>query len=193
MQRQTDSDFNTVTGNTASDQPYNTSSTDTTATRQPFDQSLRQESYTNDTDRSFPLAGGVASKHDPTSRYTEHTSSSTHPTQSTSSTHQPLTNAREPGTKEKEIGVKDDYGREGLTGAAAAATGLSAGAALSQSQQRDVQSQGQETRHATYGDQPSTLSSTVSTPLNFDELAGSNHLPSAHLKIDPRDSRAYLE
>jgi hypothetical protein len=174
-----------VAGNSASEQPHsNVGSTgvpDTTqssTTRQPFDQTLRQESYTNDTDRSFPLAGGVAPKHDTSARHptentstthqpTEHHTSSTIPAvQQTSATRHPVTSEREPGTKEREAGVHEGHGREGLAGAAAAATAIGAAAPLSQSHQRDVHNQGLETRDASYGTQPTTASSTVRTPLS---------------------------
>lgn len=48
------------------------------------------------------------------------------------------------------------HGREGLTGAAAAATVLGASHAISKSEEEDVKNQGAETRQATYGDAPST-------------------------------------
>jgi hypothetical protein len=148
--------------------------TQDSAARQPYENTLRQESYTNDTDRSFPLAGGIAPKHDTLAGHTSttqqptehHTSSTLTPTQHTSSTHHPITSEREPGTKEREIGARDSHGREGLAGAAAAATAIGVAAPLSQSHQRGVQEQGLETRQATYGteqgmEQPA-LSSTVS-------------------------------
>ncbi|KAF2828081.1 hypothetical protein CC86DRAFT_203925 [Ophiobolus disseminans] len=171
-----------LTGNSASDQPHSTTSTtgalgstaETSTSRQPFDQSLRQESYTNDTDRSFPLAGGVASKHYPSSTHTDHHTSTHQPHQQFSSTHQPTTSAREPGTKEKEAGVRDGHGREGLAGAAAAATMIGAAAPLSQSHQRDVQPQGQDTLQPTYGNQPSALSSTG--PVS----SATSHTPQSH-------------
>jgi hypothetical protein len=172
-----------VSGNSANDQPHSNigntgalgNTTQSSTTRQPFDSTLRQESYTNDTDRSFPLAGGVVPKHDTSTKHaTEHHTSATHhptesltssthnPTQQTSSTHHPLTSAREPGTKEKEVGVRDGHGREGLAGAAAAATAIGVAAPLSQSHQRDVHHQGPETRQATYGNQSLGTSATVS-------------------------------
>jgi hypothetical protein len=170
-----------VAGNTASEQPHSTvgstlgpkGTTQSSTSRQPFDQTLRQESYTNDTDRSFPLAGGVAPKHDTSARHpTEHTSTTQHPTehhtsstipaaQQTSTTHYPVTSEREPGTKEREVGVHEGHGRDGLAGAAAAATGLGVAPPLAQSHQRDVHDQGLETRDASYGAQPTTTSGTV--------------------------------
>jgi hypothetical protein len=169
-----------VAGN-SSDQTYNNSgaTTQESTSRQPFDQSLRQESYTNDTDRSFPLAGGVAPKHDPSSRHTtehqpteHHTSRSIdYPTQQTTSTHHPATSAREPGTKEKEVGVHDGQGHPSMLDKAKAALGMGAAGgavgAASQSHQRDVPSQGQDARQATYGDQPSTSSVSVSSNPRF--------------------------
>lgn len=62
----------------------------------------RQESdIPPDSGRSFPLAGGIA-----------------HQTPQTATT----TSEREPGTKERSVGMHDREGREGLAGAAAAAT-----------------------------------------------------------------------
>jgi hypothetical protein len=61
--------------------------------------------------------------------------------------------------------VSDHHGREGLAGAAAAAAAVGVAAPLSQSHQRDVHNQGLETRDATYGNQPSTTSSAVSTSI----------------------------
>ncbi|KAF7572814.1 hypothetical protein A1F97_00595 [Pyrenophora tritici-repentis] len=97
-----------------------------TGERQPFNNTLRQESYTADTDRSFPLAGGVIS--DPTKHpmfardTTEHTSAAL--------------GQREPGTKEKEVEISNsptqpgntasqpttDYHPEALAAATAAAS-----------------------------------------------------------------------
>lgn len=103
----------------------------------------RQESYTTDTDRSFPLAGGVTSRH---------------PDEYTSSTQHPTTSAREPGTKEKEAGLGDGHGREGLAGAGAAATAAGIAAPLMHSERRDVQPYGQG---ATYGTQPYAASNVL--------------------------------
>jgi hypothetical protein len=170
-------DSNSVSGTSAMDQSHggigNTgmpgNTTQTSTERQPYEQTLRQESYTNDTDRSFPLAGGVAPKHDSSVRHpTEHHSTEHHTTstlplaQQASSSHHPVTSAREPGTKEKEVGVRDGHGREGLAGAAAAAAAVGVAAPLSQSHERGAHDQGLETRDAAYGTQPSTTSSTVS-------------------------------
>jgi hypothetical protein len=139
---------------------------------------LRKESYTKDTDRSFPLAGGVASKHDPSTKHaTEHHTTSTHhptehhpsssqyPTQQTSSTEHPITGDRELGTKERAVTARDGHGREGLAGAAAAATAVGGASVLSHSHEKDAQSQGQDTRQATYGDQPWATSTTVRIPV----------------------------
>jgi len=167
-----------LSGTSTSDQPHGTgalgSTTQSSTTHQPFEQTLRQESYTNDTDRSFPLAGGVASKHDPSSSHptdhsrthhtTEHHASTVAPTtpQALTTSH-PITSEREPGTKEREVGVREGHGREGLAGAAAAAAAVGVAAPLSQSHQKDVHGQGLETRDATYGGQPSATSSTGPT------------------------------
>ncbi|KAF1914575.1 hypothetical protein BDU57DRAFT_519644 [Ampelomyces quisqualis] len=140
----------------------------TSTTHQPFEQTLRQESYTNKTDRSFPLAGGVTSKHE------HHTSSAVPLSQQTSSTSHPIKSERELGTKEKEVGVRDGHGREGLAGAAAAATAIGVAAPLSQSHQRDVHGQGLETREAAYGGEPSATSSTDPTSTKTQ-----NHHPDA--------------
>jgi len=164
--------MNQVPGTATGDNTHNTTGQSSTS-RQPLDQSLRQESYTNDTDRSFPLAGGVAPKHNPTSTHTTtttttthhnplHQSTSTQPIDGTSSSHHPTTSSREPGTKEKGVGVHDGHGREGLAGAAAAAAAVGTAGAFSQSHQRDTHVQGLETREATYGDESLAGSSTVS-------------------------------
>ncbi|KAF9695509.1 hypothetical protein EKO04_006348 [Ascochyta lentis] len=86
-------------------------SSSTSSTQQPHD-----SSRTTDTDRSFPLAGGVTSGH--------HDHSST--THGTHGTHGLTTNERELGTKERELAGNDHHGREGLAGAAAAAAGTAA-------------------------------------------------------------------
>ncbi|KAF1947470.1 hypothetical protein EJ02DRAFT_417652 [Clathrospora elynae] len=100
--------------------------------RQPYENTLRHESYTADTDRSFPLAGGVSS------------STTRHPTEHTSTIHNKGISEREPGTKGKEVRFQDSparegHGREALAGAAAAATGIGASRALSHSEERGVQ------------------------------------------------------
>lgn len=130
------------------------SATQSSTTRQPYENTLRNESYTNDTDRSFPLAGGVAPKHDTLASTTHHStehqiSSILTPAQQNSSTHQAMTSEREPGTKEREAGVQDGHGREGLAGAAAAATAIGVAAPLSQSHQGDANDPGVENRQTT--------------------------------------------
>lgn len=99
---------------------------------EPFERSFGEPVVTTDTDRSFPLAGGVTSR-----KQVEHPSS-THNLQpsplaanggrtETSAAQDfhssPLaTNERELGTKDRNFGVSDGHhGREGLAGAAAAA------------------------------------------------------------------------
>ncbi|KAF2025734.1 hypothetical protein EK21DRAFT_103721 [Setomelanomma holmii] len=156
-----------LSGNSASDQPHSNTgalgrATQSSTTQQPFEQSLRQESYTKDTDRSFPLAGGVAHKHDPsTTLSTEHhTSSSQYPTQQTSSATHPITGDREPGTKEREVSAREGHGREGLAGAAAAATAVGGASALSHSHEKEALARGQETRQAPYDAQPTTSTGT---------------------------------
>jgi hypothetical protein len=119
---------------------------DNTSTQQPFDKNLRQKSYTADTDRTFPLAGGVTSTHS-----TEH-----------SSTHHPATSEREPGTKEKEAAVNEGRGREALSGAAAA--GIAA--PLLHSEHLDTQPRGQETGASTYGGQGYSTSTKVGNGLH---------------------------
>ncbi|KNG44465.1 dehydrin-like protein 3 [Stemphylium lycopersici] len=100
--------------------------------QQPYESTLRQESYITDTDRSFPLAGGVVSKpHDSP--------------------------------------VNGSYGREGLAGAAAAATAVGASHTMSRPEEREVQTQGRETRQATYGDVPLAGAAATATPI------GSSH------------------
>jgi len=118
------------------DNTYNDSTT-----HQPFEQNLRQESYTADTDRTFPLAGGVTSSHP-----TEH------------STHHPVTSEREPGTKEKEAGVHDGHGREALAGAAAA--GMAA--PLLHREHRDTPPRGQDSDASIYGGEGYSTSANVS-------------------------------
>lgn len=86
------------------------------AAQQPFERSFQEPGVNTDTDRSFPLAGGVTSR-----KQAEHPSTSA-PVQSQS--HVPVTNEREPGTKEKNVGLTDSQGREALAGAAAAYSAL---------------------------------------------------------------------
>nr|AFZ93515.1 dehydrin-like protein 3 [Alternaria brassicicola] len=135
-----------------------------TTEHRPYESTLRQESYTADTDRSFPLAGGVISKPH------EDSTSTRHLTEHTSSIHNKGISEREPGTKEKEVGIhnsdspaRDSYGREGLAGAAAtAATAIGASKTLAPSEERHVQDQGLETRQATYGHvSPAAAATTV--------------------------------
>lgn len=169
------SDFATVTGNSTNDQAHGNpgalgSTSQSSTNQQPFEQPLRQESYTKDTDRSFPLAGGVASKHDPATKHsTEHqTASTTHPTSNQYSTQQTSTQTasigdREPGTKEREVTAREGHGREGLAGAAAAAAAVGGASALAHSHQKDPQSQGQDTQKATFGDRATATTTTVRT------------------------------
>ena len=63
----------------------------------------RQESDVPESGRSFPLSGGVAQQIPRTA----------------------ATNEREPGTKERDAGLREGQGREGIAGAAAAATATS--------------------------------------------------------------------
>ena len=104
-----------------------------TSEQQPYENTLRQESYTADTNRSFPLVGGVSSQQHnertpaAVSQSTEHTAPSSHT----------KINEREPGTKEQELGLREDHGREGLAGAAAAATAIGASHPRSEDRGRD--------------------------------------------------------
>ncbi|KAH7081033.1 hypothetical protein FB567DRAFT_532330 [Paraphoma chrysanthemicola] len=175
-----------LSGSSINDPPHSNtgalgSTTHSSTTQQPFEQSLRKESYAKGTDRSFPLAGGVASKHDPTTNLaTEHHATST--TQPTSSQYPQQTSAqtagigdREPGTKERAVAAHDGYGREGLAGAAAAAAAVGGASALSHSHQKDVQSQGQETRQATYGDQTAATTTTGATTGSTSQTSHGHH------------------
>lgn len=74
------------------------------APKEPASKTVTQAPTAADTERSFPLTGGVAYR-----RTQEKTT----------------TSEREPGTKEKEAGVHDGQGREALAGAAAAAAASS--------------------------------------------------------------------
>ncbi|CAO2652422.1 Nn.00g007050.m01.CDS01 [Neocucurbitaria sp. VM-36] len=78
-----------------------------TTTQQPYENTLRQQSYTADTDRSFPLAGGVASRQ---------------PHENTPPTQHTTVGEREPLTKDNEAGVHRGHGKEEVAGAAAAGT-----------------------------------------------------------------------
>lgn len=112
----------------------------------PYDSTLRQESYTADTNRTFPLAGGVTSQpheHASTTAHTEEPATTPYAAP-TSTLHQETVSEREPGTKEKEVGVNDGHGREALAGAAAAAAGVGAASAYSH-RDRDAQ----EPEHST--------------------------------------------
>jgi hypothetical protein len=188
-----------VPGTSTSDQSHggigNTgmigSTTHGSTERQPYEQTLRQESYTTDTDRSFPLSGGVASKHDsslshPTEHHSSghHTSSTFPPVHQSSSTTHPITSERELGTKERDIGAKDGHGREGLAGAAAAAAAIGVA-----SHQRDTHDQGLSTRDTAYGNQPTTTSSTVSTLLQISRSLYENYF---RLPTPTRESRGLV-
>ncbi|KAL1801018.1 hypothetical protein ACET3X_001360 [Alternaria dauci] len=147
---------------------------------QPYESTLRQESYTADTDRSFPLAGGVITKPQEDSTFTRHQ------TEYTSSIHNKGISEREPGTKEKQAGihntespVHDSYGREGLAGAAAAATAIGASKTLSHPAEKDVQDQGLETRQATYGDVPPATATATTQTGNVPSQSTSNYHPEA--------------
>ncbi|KAF2622456.1 hypothetical protein BU25DRAFT_209006 [Macroventuria anomochaeta] len=89
-------------------------------------------SRTNDTDRSFPLSGGVTSGHH------DHSSTS-HGTHDTHGTHSLNTNERELGTKERELAGGDHHGREGLAGAAVTAADTAAAAHSHHNEDRDPQ------------------------------------------------------
>ncbi|CAN9095118.1 unnamed protein product [Alternaria alternata] len=151
-----------------------------TTEHQPYENTLRQESYTADTDRSFPLAGGVATKpHDDPA-------STRHQTEHISPVHSKGISEREPGTKERQVGihnsespVHDNYGREGLAGAAAAATAIGASKTLSRSEERDVQDRGLETRQATYGDVPPAAVTTNTQTGNIPSQSTSDYHPEA--------------
>lgn len=117
---------------------------------QPYDSNLRQGSYIADTNRAFPLAGGVTSHHGD-----DNVASTTHPTEKSSSTipstgqtstrqypaeptstlHQESIIGREPGLQ-REVG--HGQGREGLAGAAAAAAAMGAAQRSDLSDKRDV-------------------------------------------------------
>ena len=117
-----------------------------TTTDRPFDKSSQQVSYTADTDRSFPLSGGIAT------RDFEKTSSFAR---------QLATGERQPVPTERNTGLHDDQGREGLARAAAAATFVGASAPLAHSERREAQDLAEETRQATYGNQPATVSTAI--------------------------------
>ncbi|KAH9870145.1 hypothetical protein J1614_007067 [Plenodomus biglobosus] len=117
---------------------------------QPYDSNLRQESYIADTNRVFPLAGGVTSHHgddkvassthptdnaSSTNPLTGQTSTSQYPAEPTSTLHQESIIGREPGLQ-REVG--HGQGREGLAGAAAAAAAMGAAQRSDLSDKRDV-------------------------------------------------------
>jgi hypothetical protein len=102
-------------------------------------------------------------------------SSTRHPTEHISPIQNNTINEREPGTNEREVGIHDDsgregYGREGLVGAAAAATAYGASKTLSHPEDRDVKDQGLETRQATYGDVSPVAVSTLVGRVCLNEL-----------------------
>ncbi|KAI8932830.1 hypothetical protein NX059_010313 [Plenodomus lindquistii] len=119
---------------------------------QPYDSTARQESYTTDTNRSFPLAGGVTSEPN-----TTHAASSTHPhgntsspvsaagqtssgqysAEPTSTLHQDSVAARDPSLQQQNMGADHNHGREGLAGAAAAAAAVGATQRSDTSNRRD--------------------------------------------------------
>ncbi|KAL6156823.1 hypothetical protein ACJBU6_04409 [Exserohilum turcicum] len=107
---------------------------------QPYENTLRKESYITDTDRSFPLAGGVIS--------TPH-----------------------------EAPAHENHGRQGLAGAAAAATAMGASHAIPRSEERHVQEVGLETRQATYGHVPpnTVQDSTTNTATDISSHPSSDH------------------
>lgn len=78
-----------------------------TTGQQPYENTLRQQSYTADTDRSFPLAGGVASRQ---------------PHENTPLTQHRAVGEQEPLTGENDPNVHKGHGKEELAGAAAAGT-----------------------------------------------------------------------
>ncbi|KAH7406848.1 hypothetical protein DE146DRAFT_778339 [Phaeosphaeria sp. MPI-PUGE-AT-0046c] len=183
--------------------------THSSTTRQPFDQTMRQESYTNDTDRSFPLIGGIASKHDPSaSHHSTTTAPTTQQTTSTHPTHHAITSEREPGTKEKEVGVHDGHGREALAGAAAAATTVGATAPLLHSKNandRSLESReaplASSTGHSTQSHNPDALAAATAavakssaTPSSAPtahqtSLAGATRAHESSSTAEPEDSR----
>ncbi|KAF2845944.1 hypothetical protein T440DRAFT_252540 [Plenodomus tracheiphilus IPT5] len=119
----------------------------------PYDNTLRQESYTVDTNRAFPLAGGVTShpgeNHGASTTRpaetvssaipsTPQTSTSQYPAEPTSTLHQGSITGREPGLQQQDDGVGHSHGREGLAGAAAAAAAVGAAQRSDRSETRGV-------------------------------------------------------
>ncbi|RMZ70822.1 cell surface [Pyrenophora seminiperda CCB06] len=121
-----------------------------TGERQVLGNTPRQESYTADTNREFPLTGGVVS--DPT----KHPLSARDTTEHTSAPH----DQRELGKEERvnrisNSPVGSNYGREALAGAAAAAAAVGASHTMSRPEEKDVQDQGLAT-HGISSSQPTT-------------------------------------
>ncbi|KAL6707535.1 hypothetical protein ACN47E_004105 [Coniothyrium glycines] len=147
---------------TSSDQPRTANLSQISEDR-PYDNTLRQESYTPDTTRSFPLSGGVTSQpHDEHSLTTRHATEHTPVTQSTtqsaaptSTLHQQSTSAKGPITTGNEAETRDNHGREALAGAAAAAAGVGASQAYA-SRDKDTQQPGHTSSTSTAGHNSTT-------------------------------------
>lgn len=83
---------------------------------QPFEQSFREPQLATDTDRSFPLAGGVTTRKQADQPQVSHSSHS----------HGTAINERELGTKDLNASTGPSHGREGIASAAALATAAGA-------------------------------------------------------------------
>lgn len=99
----------------------------------PNENTTRQESYIVDTNRSFPLTGGITSQPQSdrvsATQQLPITTPSVQSAAPTSSLHQQTIPEREPGTKEKGAGLVDNQNHEAMAGATAAAVGAGAASA----------------------------------------------------------------
>lgn len=143
------------------------------STGQSFDQSFREPQLTTDTDRSFPLAGGV------TTRKQADFNQASHPAQS-----QPTAIVeREPGTKESNLPASHNQGREGIASAAALAT--AAGVYSATSARNSHQPERLDREHAGHGALSGLGGSRlqndqVSSYSDYDNLRAEHELRSGH-------------
>lgn len=135
---------------------------------QPFERSFHEPEVTQDTDRSFPLAGGVTSR-----KQAENVPN----TQGVHS-HPPVTSDKASGPKDMDARLSEHHGREGLAGAAAAAATAGAASSLPQSD-----------RHRQHDDR-TTLGGAAGAPVaSLNELRAEHELRSGHLHDQGHENR----
>ncbi|KAH9872261.1 hypothetical protein IAQ61_005096 [Plenodomus lingam] len=149
-------DQNTTIGSTSQSPAVPAADLGAIKEQQPYGSYRRQESYTVDTNRIFPLAGGVTSHHGDgpvgSTTYSKEdastipsvtqTSAAQYPAEPTSTLHEESITGREPDHHQQGTDVSHSHGREALAGAAAAAATVGATQSRDRSDKRDVDTHG---------------------------------------------------